>query len=166
MKAKFILITSIVLGVDLLTKHLVSTIPRLQGIAIVPHYVHISFAANSGIFFRLLDDFNPVWKPYLLAGMAMVPVLVIIIYSIRRPSGPVLLQAALALIAGGLLGNFADRILHGAVIDFIEVHVENSIYYPTFNVADLAIVIGIAMLLIRIKRRSAHARKQTQLVSE
>jgi signal peptidase II len=49
---------------------------------------------------------------------------------------------------GGILGNFVDRIFRGYVIDFIEVHIHESFYWPNFNVADSAITIGIALLLI------------------
>jgi signal peptidase II len=146
-RGKFVLITSIVFAADLLSKHVISAIPHLQGAALIPDVMSLSFVANSGIFFRLLDAPNSAWRHYLLAGLTLVPVFVIIMYGVRQPwarSGP---QAALALIAGGLLGNFVDRIIHGAIIDFIQVHIANSAYYPTFNIADLAITIGMVLFL-------------------
>jgi len=166
-KGKFILITSIVLAVDLLTKHVISTIPRLQGVALIPNFMHVAFVANSGIFFRLLDDLNSVWKPYLLAGLTMVPVFLITIYRVRKPWERSWPQAALALITGGLLGNFADRIIHGTIMDFIEVHIANSAYYPTFNIADLAITIGLALFLAYVLatlRRRTDARSGSWLL--
>jgi signal peptidase II len=165
-KSKFFLITSVVLGIDLLSKYLVGTIPSLQGRAIIPHYMHISLAINSGIFFHLLDDFSWAWKPYLLAGLSLIPVFIIFRLSGRRPAGRELLQTALAFLAGGLLGNSVDRILHGAIIDFIEVHFENSIYYPTFNIADLAITAGIVLLAIHYLKYPPFVCKQGPLVSE
>jgi lipoprotein signal peptidase len=65
-KGKFILITGVVLAADLLTKHIIITTPILHGVALIPNFMHIVFMANSGIFFRLLDDLNSVWKPYFL----------------------------------------------------------------------------------------------------
>lgn len=67
----------------------------------------------------------------------------------RLPRGERLLQVALALILGGALGNFADRILRGYVIDFIDLHWRNDprLHWPTFNVADIAISVGVAFLL-------------------
>jgi signal peptidase II len=109
--------------------------------------VHISIAVNSGIFFRLADDLLWPGKPYLLAGLSLTPALMIVWWRMRPAPGREPLLTALALIAGGLLGNSADRILHGAVIDFIEVHIEGSVYYPTFNFADLAITAGMILIL-------------------
>jgi signal peptidase II len=103
---------------------------------------------NSGVAFGLFADFQSVWKPYILAGMAIVAVVVIVIYSSRMPTERVLLQVALAVTLGGILCNFADRLLHGSVVDFLELHIRDSLHWPTFNVADSAITIGIAMLLI------------------
>jgi signal peptidase II len=80
--------------------------------------------------------------------MAVVAVVVIVIYSSRMPSNRVLLQLALAVTMGGILGNFTDRIMRGFVVDFIEFHYREAFYWPTFNVADSAITIGIALLLI------------------
>ncbi len=51
-------------------------------------------------------------------------------------------------IMGGILGNFVDRILQGYVVDFIEFHIRDNFYWPTFNVADSAITVGIGLLLI------------------
>ena len=80
--------------------------------------------------------------------MAIIAVIVILVYSFRMPSSRVLLQTALAIIMGGILGNFIDRILHGYVVDFIEFHIGDVFYWPTFNVADTAITAGIGLLLI------------------
>ncbi len=80
--------------------------------------------------------------------MAIVAVVVILVYSVRIPLSRTLLHVALALTMGGILGNFIDRVIHGYVVDFIEFHIKDSFYWPTFNVADSAITIGIALLLI------------------
>lgn len=57
-----------------------------------------------------------------------------------------LLNCAYALIIGGALGNLFDRMVHGAVIDFIDFHVNNW-HFPTFNIADTAICIGAALVI-------------------
>jgi signal peptidase II len=64
------------------------------------------------------------------------------------PSNRILLQIALASTMGGILGNFTDRIMNGFVVDFIEFHLRDQFHWPTFNVADSAIAVGIALLLI------------------
>jgi signal peptidase II len=64
------------------------------------------------------------------------------------PSNRILHQLALAVTMGGILGNFTDRIMHGFVVDFVEFHYREAFQWPTFNVADSAITVGIALLLI------------------
>ena len=144
---KFVLITSIVFAADLLSKHVISMAPHLHGAALIPDFMSLAFVANSGIFFRLLDNPDSALRHYLLAGLTLLPVFVITVYRVRQPWARPWPQAALALITGGLLGNFADRIIHGAIIDFIQVHIANTAYYPTFNIADLAITIGMVLFL-------------------
>jgi signal peptidase II len=149
MKIKYALMTLMVLVLDNGTKYVVSTVLRQgENIEVIRGYFRISYVLNYGVAFGLFAEPQSVWKPYFLAGMAVVAVTVIVIYSARVPANRIFLQMALAVTTGGILGNFADRILHGSVIDFIEVHIRNRFYWPTFNIADSAITIGIAMLLI------------------
>ena len=155
MKARYILITAMVLVLDHLTKYWVSaTMDPHDTIEIVPGYFSLSYVLNSGVAFGLFADIQSHWKPYLLAAMAMVAVVVIVLYSRRMPTDRVLLQLALAVTMGGILGNFADRILHGNVVDFIELHLRDAFHWPTFNLADIAITTGIGMLLLDTLRHS------------
>jgi signal peptidase II len=119
-----------------------------DAIEIIPGFLRISYVQNSGVAFGLFADIQSVWKPYILAGMAVLAVIVILIYSSRMPSNRILLQLALAVTMGGILGNFTDRIMHGFVVDFVEFHYREAFQWPTFNVADSAITVGIALLLI------------------
>lgn len=111
-------------------------------------WLRLTYVRNTGVAFGLFADFQSAWKPYVLAAMAVVAVAVILVYSTRMPNHRVLLQVALAITMGGILGNFTDRVVHGFVVDFIEFHYREMFYWPTFNVADSAISIGIALLLI------------------
>jgi signal peptidase II len=149
MKGRFFLVTLAVLLFDHLTKYYISTTMTLfDVIEIIPGYLRISYVRNSGVAFGLFDSQPSPWKPYFLAGMAVAAVVVILIYSRRTPMEKILLQTALAVTTGGILGNLLDRIVHGFVVDFVEFHIRDSFHWPTFNVADSAITIGIAMLLI------------------
>jgi signal peptidase II len=94
--------------------------------------------------------------------MAIVAVVIICVYSARMPRDRKLLQLALAITMGGILGNFVDRILHGYVIDFIDFHIHEVFQWPTFNIADSAITIGIALLLIDTVKNPAPEEIQRQ----
>ena len=149
MKSNFYLLAAGVLILDHLTKWLVRTRMDLhEAIELVPNLLRLSYVRNTGVAFGLFADFQSAWKPYVLAAMAVVAVAVILVYSTRMPYNRVLLQVALAITMGGILGNFTDRVVHGFVVDFIEFHYREMFYWPTFNVADSAISIGIALLLI------------------
>jgi signal peptidase II len=157
MKIKFVWVTIFVLALDHLTKYWVSSRMSLgDNIEVIRGWLRISYVLNYGVAFGLFSEPQSVWKPYLLGGMAVAAVVVIVIYSLRMPPGRVFLQASLAIITGGILGNFIDRMLHGFVVDFIEMHIRNRFFWPTFNIADSAITIGIVMLLIDTLRHPDH----------
>ena len=149
MKNKYYLITLFILVVDHLTKWLVRTQLSVESrIELIPGYLRLKYAENSGVAFGFFDTVHSAWKPYILGAMAVLAVVIIFLYGSRISSKRVLLQTALAITMGGILGNFFDRIVRGYVVDFIEFHIRDSFYWPTFNIADSAITIGIALLLI------------------
>ncbi len=149
MKNKYYLITLLILILDQVTKWIVrENLINGPAVNLITGYLSFGYESNTGVAFGLFNNIESAWKPYLLAAMAIIAVIVIFIYGRRVPADRKLLQCALAVTMGGILGNFVDRILHGYVIDFIEFHIQETFYWPTFNVADSSISIGIALLLI------------------
>ena len=148
-KKRFYLIALLILVLDHLTKLIASAKlnPDLP-VEIIPGYLRFSYWENSGVAFGLFNDMASAWKPYILAAMAIIAVVVIFIYGMHVPTGRKLLHLSLAIMIGGILGNFVDRLMRGYVVDFIDFHIHDSYHWPTFNVADSAITIGIALLLI------------------
>ena len=144
--------------VDHLTKWAVrSNLDLGEGLAVIPGILRISYVQNTGVAFGLFHQVQSVWKPYVLASMAVVAVAVILVYSLRVPPDRYLLQSALAITLGGILGNFVDRVVHGYVIDFIELHLRDIFHWPTFNVADSCITVGAVALIGTILLRRPHA---------
>ena len=167
MKRKSYLIAVLILILDQATKWLASA--RLDGheaIEIIPGYLRLSFIRNSGVAFGLFTEVQSAWKPIILSLLAVAAIIVIVVYSRRMTSRRILLRVALAIIMGGILGNLADRLVHGSVVDFIEFHVHESFYWPTFNVADSAITIGIALLLMDALRNPQGGESRKDPVSE
>ena len=102
---------------------------------------------NVGAAFSFLASASG-WQRWLFIGLAGVVSIGIIVWLIRLPRGTHgLLAAGLALVLGGALGNVIDRIRLGYVIDFIHFHWDRA-YFPAFNVADSAITVGAACLLL------------------
>ena len=106
---------------------------------------------NSGAAFSFLAGASG-WQRWFFVGLGAVAA-AFIVRLLRRHSGERLFCWALALILGGALGNVIDRLLHGHVIDFIQVHWAARHYFPSFNVADSAITIGAVLLVVDELRR-------------
>jgi signal peptidase II len=102
---------------------------------------------NVGAAFSFLASASG-WQRWVFIGLAVVVSIGIIVWLLKLPRGAHgLLSAGLALVLGGALGNVIDRIRLGYVIDFIHFHWERA-YFPAFNVADSAITVGAACLLL------------------
>ena len=109
---------------------------------LIPHIINIVYRKNTGAAFSILSDH------VVLLGLISVLfcVAVIIFYIKKKPAHP-LFKTALALIFAGALGNGIDRIFRGYVVDFIETAFMN---FPVFNIADISITIGAALLIIYV----------------
>ena len=104
------------------------------------------YAENCGAAFGMLRS-APGWLRALVFGLAAVGASVVLIVMFVRGSGGKLFAAAVPLVLSGALGNLSDRVRHGFVVDFIQVN-PRLFEYPTFNVADIAITVGVGLLLI------------------
>ena len=119
----------------------------LRGAVKVTPFFDLVLAWNPGISFGWLQNDSPLAQIALLMVKA-VAVVVLAIWMAR--SRTVLATVALGLIIGGALGNAIDRLAYGAVVDFALFHVrigDNTFNWYVFNVADVAIVAGVAALL-------------------
>ena len=126
-----------VVVVDQLTKWIVdSEIARGDQLELLP-FLALENARNRGIAFGLAGDASP-----LLIAATVAAVILLLAFLVAQARGPAIWIAA-GLLVGGALGNLADRAREGAVIDFIELPA-----WPTFNLADVAIVAGVAALLL------------------
>jgi len=99
---------------------------------------------NPGASFGMFSE-APGWMPWILAGFALSISLVLLIWLRRADTR--LLASALGLVMGGALGNVIDRVRYGAVADFLDFHAAG-LHWPAFNVADSAITIGVAFLIL------------------
>jgi signal peptidase II len=102
---------------------------------------------NVGAAFSFLASASG-WQRWLFIALAVGVSLAIIAWLVRLPKGAhALLSGGLALVLGGAVGNVIDRIQLGFVVDFIHFHWDRA-YFPAFNVADSAITVGAACLLL------------------
>jgi signal peptidase II len=155
------LIALLVVGLDQLTKELVL---RFLGYAqekvIIPGFFKLVHWGNTGAAWSLFRGNNE-----LLAGVAVVALLVLFLSRHHFDSRTLLSQFAFGLIIGGIVGNLIDRLRVGHVIDFIYFYVQTrgggEIGFPAFNIADSAICTGVALVFL-ITWRSDHKAKPTE----
>lgn len=134
-----------VLLLDQWTKGLVSGSLRLyEQIEVLPFF-NITLAYNEGAAFSFLAGAGG-WQRWFFTLVALVASVVILIWLVRGRDGPAV-AAALSLILGGALGNLWDRIALGHVVDFLDFHWAGW-HFPAFNVADSAITVGAALIII------------------
>lgn len=135
-----------VLLLDQATKYLAdSTMALHEPIALIPGLA-LTKAYNLGAAFSFLGDASG-WQRWLFSGLALVVSGILLAWLRRLPAGEWRTALALALILGGAIGNLIDRVLYGHVIDFIDVYYRTW-HWPTFNIADSAISVGAALLVL------------------
>lgn len=142
------LLSLVVLVIDQWTKWLAETnLTFHEPVPVIEPFLNWTLAYNYGAAFSFLADAGG-WQKWFFSGLALVMSVFLIGYLIKAPRQAKLLSTGLALVLGGAVGNLIDRLLHGHVIDFIHVHNADVWHYPIFNIADMGISIGVAMIVI------------------
>lgn len=134
------------LVLDQISKIIVENlIPRHHGLVVIPDFFHLIHHQNTGVAWGFLRELPGV--RWILVGVTLVAAVLMLVWLAleERPRGGVVW--GLGLVIGGALGNLVDRIRLGAVVDFLRFNVGEFVW-PSFNVADAAIVIGVALVLI------------------
>jgi signal peptidase II len=149
----FLAIVSVVtLGIDLGSKQWAEkTLDLRPPMIVLEKYVDFILARNKGGAWGLLQTTSElVRRPFFLLVSALAIGFIVTLYSRLQPRQRAL-KWGLPLVLGGALGNVFDRIHYGWVIDFIDVHVTSKgveHHWPTFNVADIAICLGVALMAL------------------
>lgn len=138
---------------DQFTKTLIVGFFHLGDSRTVTPFFNVVRVHNSGAAFSFLAGASG-WQRwfFVVLGVAAAG---FIVWMLARHAAQALFCSALALILGGAVGNVIDRLLHGHVVDFVQLHWRGW-YFPAFNVADSAITVGAALLvvdeLLRVRR--------------
>ncbi len=145
---RFVWISLIIFVLDQITKHaIVDGMSLYESIQILPFF-NLTYVHNYGAAFSFLYDAGG-WQRYFLSAVALIVSAVIIWWLKDASKEQILLPVAFSFILGGALGNVFDRLVYGYVIDFLDFYY-GSYHWPAFNVADSAIFIGAALLIIDI----------------
>ena len=135
-----VILVSVLLGIDLLLKYLVST--YLTTVNIIDNFFSLTYVLNDGAAFSLFAS-----RTYLLILIAII-CLFFIIYELKNNLDDRMLSIGYSLALAGLLGNFLDRLIDGYIIDYLSFKILGY-NYPIFNFADILIVVGIVIVIIK-----------------
>jgi signal peptidase II len=132
---------------DQYTKSLVvARMALFEARAVLVDWFHIVHVRNTGVAFGLFAGLDPDWMTPILVTATILAAAAVLFYIHHFPGrGPAPL--GLGLILGGAVGNLVDRARYGYVVDFLDVHWRHH-HWPAFNVADIGLTAGIALLLL------------------
>jgi signal peptidase II len=148
LKSRYLLISLAILLADQWSKWLVEAHLRDQGsMTVIPGLLNFINVRNTGVAFGLFPAHGDFRGTLLLVGLGLLALGLVAYYFFTTAIEERLLLIALAAIMGGAVGNLVDRLVRGAVTDFIDFHVRGY-HWHTFNIADSAISIGICLMLL------------------
>lgn len=138
-------LSAVIVALDLYTKHLIQNAFQYGEHLTITSFFDLVRYHNEGAAFSFLADAGG-WQKLFFSGVSIVAIIVIT-YLIRKHRAEKLFCLGLALVLGGAIGNLYDRMTLGYVVDFLFFHYK-ALYWPAFNVADSAICVGVALLLL------------------
>ena len=149
----WLLLTLLIIVLDQVSKHAaLQWLSLNQALPVVPGF-NLTLVYNYGAAFSFLSDAGG-WQRYFFIILTAIISVVLLIWLARLPAGRAMLASALALVLGGAAGNLWDRLQYGYVVDFIEVYYDKW-SWPVFNIADSAITVGAALLILDAFRKPA-----------
>jgi signal peptidase II len=151
-KSRFFLVAfAISLALDQLTKNwVVATLAFTDRVPVIEGFFYLTHVRNPGAAFSLFANApSEIRAPFFIATTLVAIVLILSFFRKLSP-GDRLSALALGLILGGAVGNLLDRLIHGAVVDFLRIQLWAGYTWPDFNVADSSIVIGVTLLVIEL----------------
>ncbi|MDA8079597.1 MAG: signal peptidase II [Nitrospiraceae bacterium] len=145
----FFCLSFVIFALDQATKlAVVSRLAVFDVIRVLPFF-NLVYYRNTGSAFGMFRNLGNVFF-IAISGLAVIGVSMMIVKDRENRLG-------FSLILGGAAGNLADRIVRGSVVDFLEVYA-GRFYWPAFNVADSALTLGIALLILNAVREAARKR--------
>lgn len=164
MKKKYLYlaaISGIIICIDQMSKIYVHTQFQFgESLSVIENFFNLTYVRNFGAAFGFLANSHPEFREIFF--LAMPPVALIIILSILRTTKDedTLQTIALSGIFAGAIGNYIDRLRFRYVIDFLDFHLYNKYSWPAFNVADMAIVGGVGLLMFLMMKEKNQEKKK------
>jgi signal peptidase II len=155
-RAAYAILSLAVLVIDQASKdRITSSMTLYASIPVVRGLFHLTLVANRGALFGLFHDLADPYRSALFTAVPVLAILLIVIFQWRTTLADSVAQTGLALILGGALGNLADRLFLGYVVDFLDLFIGEH-HWPAFNVADASICTGVGLLILDLLRKGRH----------
>ena len=135
-----------------------ATLPLHQSVTIIPGLVDFTHVRNTGAAFGILNAVDFPFKTAVIAFIATAALVGVGMYAASLAHHQLVARVGLALITGGAAGNLLDRLIVGSVVDFVDVY-WRTWHFWAFNVADSAISVGVAMLILDMLTTGPHVSK-------
>jgi signal peptidase II len=149
----------VIVALDQLTKAIVrATLPLHNSVTVIPGFVDFTHVRNTGAAFGILNYAEFPFKTVVIAVIATAALIGVGMYAASLAHHQLVARIGLALIIGGAAGNLLDRIAAGSVVDFVDVY-WNSYHFWAFNVADSAITVGVAIMILDMLGTDKHVSK-------
>lgn len=159
MRYRLILVLTVVLALaDQAAKWLVTDSLAPHETITVTGFFNLVHVYNYGAAFGFLNDPSSSWQRWLFAGATLVAAAAVFAVARQADAGEKALFVALGCILGGAAGNLVDRLRIGAVVDFLDFHYAGW-HWPAFNVADMAICAGAALMALCVIRQGRQGRQ-------
>jgi signal peptidase II len=159
----FFSIVAVIIGDQWVKLEILSRFDYGESIAILPQFFSITYVRNTGAAFGFLASADPSFRvPFFL----IVPIIAMVVLGFLYrdlPKDAKFRAMALGLVSGGALGNLIDRVRLGYVVDFLDLHWKSTYFFPAFNIADSAICVGVAILLLSTMNRKETEHAPTPL---
>ena len=149
----------VIVALDQLTKAIVrSRLPLHASVTVVPGLMDFTHVRNTGAAFGLLNAADFRFKTVLIGVIAVAALVGVGIYAASLARHEIMARVGLALIIGGAAGNLIDRVVIGSVVDFVDVYWRTH-HFWAFNVADSAITVGAAVMILDMLGVGTHVSK-------
>ncbi|TPH19239.1 signal peptidase II [Litorilituus lipolyticus] len=160
---KWLWLTILCLLLDQISKQWVAnSFDLYESVNLLPFF-SFTYVHNPGAAFSFLAD-QGGWQRWLFTAIAVVACIIFTVWLAKTPKQQVLLSLALSLMLSGALGNLIDRVLFGYVIDFLDFHWAGY-RFPAFNLADSAIFIGAALMILDSFKQESDNKNTTKVDS-
>ena len=149
----------VVVLLDQLTKALVrAMVPEHTSVSVIPGFMDVTHIRNAGAAFGIFNTVEFPLKTVVIAVIATVALIGVGMYAASLAHHQLVARTGLALIIGGAAGNLIDRIVAGSVVDFVDVYWQAH-HFWAFNVADSAITVGVAIMIVDMLGGRTHVSK-------